>query len=109
MKTLLTNFEQAVLEAIIALRADAYGVPVRKRVSEKFNRDISVGQLYSTLDRLEQQGFIESNEGGETNSRGRKKRYYKICSEGIKALNNYREFMNKNIDELTASLNGLIT
>lgn len=40
---------------------------------------------------------------------GAKKRYYKICSEGIKALNNYREFMNKNIDELTASLNGLIT
>lgn len=73
MKTLLTNFEQAVLEAIIALRADAYGVPVRKRVSEKFNRDISVGQLYSTLDRLEQQGFIESNEGGETNSRGGRK------------------------------------
>lgn len=73
MKTLLTNFEQAVLEAIIALRADAYGVPVRKRVSEKFNRDISVGQLYSTLDRLEQQGFIESNEGGETNSRGGEK------------------------------------
>lgn len=104
-----SNFEQAVMEAIIALKAEAYGVPIRKRISDKFNKNISVGQLYSTLDRLEKEGFLESYEGGITNERGgRRKRYFKVCAKGVNALCSYKSFMDNNLNELELTINSLI-
>ena len=56
----LGEFEQIVLLAVARLGDKAYGVPIRREITERAGRGTSVGALYSTLDRLETKGFVHS-------------------------------------------------
>lgn len=86
-KNLLSEFEELVLIAVQMLGSHAYGVPIRKRVSDARGEDVSVGALYTTLDRLEKKGFLSARMGETTAERGgRAKRYYKIEGAGQLAL-----------------------
>lgn len=88
----LGEFEQAVMLAIFRLRGEAYGVPIRRELSERLKRDVSFGAVYATLERLETKGFLSSWTGGATAERGgRTKRYYKIEAPGQRALNEARD------------------
>lgn len=92
MAELLGPFEQAVLLAVNHCADDAYGTPIRQRVSHLLNRQISIGALYSTLGRLEKKGLISSRQGEATKVRGgRAKRYFRIEAPGIRALGIARE------------------
>jgi PadR family transcriptional regulator, regulatory protein PadR len=85
------TFEQAVLIAIMRLRDGAYGVPLRRELSERLGRDVSYGAIYTTLERMEAKGFVSSREGGATPERGgRSKRYYRVEAMGMKALEDAR-------------------
>ena len=80
------EFEEVVLLAIHGLGDDAYGVPIRVRLNEA-GRKASVGALYVTLERLEAKGLITSRSGEPTAQRGgRAKIYFRLTSEGNKAL-----------------------
>jgi PadR family transcriptional regulator, regulatory protein PadR len=88
---MLGEFEQHVLAAIIRLKAEAYGVPIRRDLNERLGRLVSIGALYTTLERLEAKGFISSWMGDPTPERGgRAKRYYRIEAPGVRALNEAR-------------------
>jgi PadR family transcriptional regulator PadR len=79
----LGEFEQAVLLAILRLGSSAYGVPIRERLA----RAVSVGAIYSALERLEGKGFVSSWTGGATAERGgRAKRFYRVEAPGVRAL-----------------------
>jgi PadR family transcriptional regulator, regulatory protein PadR len=83
----LGEFEQAVLIALVRLRDKAYGVPIRKELSLRLSRDVSVGAVYTTLDRLEEKGLVKSRVGEPTVERGgRAKRYFEITGAGQIAL-----------------------
>jgi Transcriptional regulator PadR-like family len=57
----LGQFEQLVLTAILTLRGDAYGVTIHAKVEELAEpKDISLGAVYVTLDRLEDKGLVSS-------------------------------------------------
>ncbi len=80
-------FEQATLLAIMRLGDNAYGVPLRRELSERLGRDVSYGAIYTTLERMESKGFVSSRVGGATAERGhRAKRYYTIEAPGVRAL-----------------------
>ena len=66
----LGEFEQAVLLAIVRMKTEAYGVPIRRELSERLDRLVSVGALYTTLERIEGKGFVSSWTGGATPERG---------------------------------------
>lgn len=85
---IISPFEEFVLLAITKLpEEDTYGVPIREAVEEFSGEMVSVGQLYTTLDRLEKKGFLTSRQGEATEERGGKaKRYYKIEGLGEAAL-----------------------
>ena len=84
----LGEFEEVVLLAILRLRDNAYGVTIRQTVEEVAERPTSIGAIYTTLERLEQKGFISSWQGEPTPERGgRAKRYFKIEGAGVQALN----------------------
>ena len=84
----LGQFEELVLRALLRLRENAYGVPIRREIAVRTGRDVSVGALYTTLDRLERKGYVSSHRGDPTPERGgRAKRYFKIEAPGIRALN----------------------
>jgi DNA-binding PadR family transcriptional regulator len=88
----LGEFEQIVLVTVVRFRGKAYGVPIRKKVSELTGKDVSVGAVYTTLDRLEEKGLVVSHRGDPTPERGgRAKRFFKITAPGLRALEEARE------------------
>ncbi|MEQ8906843.1 PadR family transcriptional regulator [Ekhidna sp.] len=88
----LGAFEELVLLAVGALGDDAYGVTVKEMLKEKTQKNPSIGALHSALYRLEEKGYLEASEGGATNERGgRRKKYYRLTSHGIKVLEEANE------------------
>ena len=88
----LGEFEQIVLLAILRLGDNGYGVPIRREIEKRTRRSLTVGSLYSTLERLEQKGCITSWFGDPTPERGgRSKRYFKVKPLGLRALRESRE------------------
>lgn len=97
----LGDFEQMVLLSLMRLGANAYGVTVRREISECAGRNVSIGAVYTTLDRLERRGFVSSREGDPTPERGgRAKRFFRIEAPGIRALEESRQTMHRMWDGL---------
>src|SRR5260370_19450513 len=68
----------------------AYGMTIHAKVEELAAglRLVSLGACYTTLDRLEQKGYVRSWFGGATTERGgRSKRFFKITGSGERVLN----------------------
>jgi len=83
----LSRAEELVLLTIWKITDGAYGVSIRKVLSEMSGRYWSIGSVYVPLDRLENKGYIESYLADPTPERGGKsKRYYKLTDEGIAEL-----------------------
>jgi len=83
----LGQFEELVLRAVFALHDEAYGAKIRKTVADATDREVSIGAVYATLDRLERKGYITSWQGEATAKRGnRVKRYFRIEGSGEKVL-----------------------
>jgi DNA-binding PadR family transcriptional regulator len=88
----LGEFEQYVLLSVLRLDDDAYGVPVRREIEQRSGRTISIGQLYSALNRLEAKGLVTSYVSDSTPVRGgRAKRYFSVTRAGIQALRRSRD------------------
>jgi PadR family transcriptional regulator PadR len=91
-RDLLGEFEQIVLLAVVRLEENAYGVPIRSDIERRTKRSVSIGALYSTLDRLEAKGFVSSSFSDPKPERGgRARRYFRIEAPGVKALARTRE------------------
>jgi len=87
----LGEFEQMVLTALLLLGENAYGMTVHEKVENLADgaRTVSLGAVYTTLDRLQQKGFVKSWFSDPTPERGgRTKRYFEITATGEMALRN---------------------
>lgn len=84
----LGNFEEIVLMAVSHLGVNrAYGASIRQTVAEATGRNVSIGAIYLTLDRLERKGYLRSWHGEATPERGgRAKRYFLLEGAGEEAL-----------------------
>jgi len=83
----LGGFEHVVILALMRLGEDAYGVTVRKEIEACTRREVSIGAVYATLDRLERKGYVRSHLGEPTAERGgRSKRFFRITSAGKAVL-----------------------
>ena len=56
--TPLGVFEEQVLVAVLRTRDDAYGMAVRREIERVTGRDLTIGAVYATLDRLEAKGLV---------------------------------------------------
>lgn len=75
------GFEEEVLRGLTAAQPVAYGLSVQRAIERDTGRRVSIGAVYTTLDRLEAKGFVTSEWGEPTSTRGgRRKRLYKIAS-----------------------------
>jgi len=92
----LGEFEQIVLLAIVRLGQSAYGVPIRHEIEKRTGRHVSVGALYSTLDRLEGKGYVHSWFADATPLRGgRSKRYFRLLPQGFGALARSKSMLDR--------------
>jgi len=82
---MLGEFEYLLLSAAARLGHDAYGAAIRKAIENATGRRCSIGALYTTIDRLEKKGFIDTWMGEATAARGgRRKRLVRLTSSGRK-------------------------
>lgn len=83
----LGELEQLVLLALLQIGDHAYGVPIREEIVRRIARDVSLGAVYKTLERLEARGLISSSVGDPTPERGgRRKKFYRVEPRGMRAL-----------------------
>ena len=87
VRDILGSFEYQILSVLLQQPRDAYGVTIADRIEKRAGREVSIGALYTALDRLERKGFVESWWGEPTAERGgRRKRHYQIRAPGVEAL-----------------------
>jgi len=88
----LTLMEEILLTAIWRLQDMAYGVSIRKKITEVTGEEMIYGTLYNLLDQLVRKSYLRKSRGRPTPERGgRSKIYYKLTPQGIKALQQARE------------------
>ena len=86
-ENVLGEFEQLVLLSLTRLGQDAYGVPIADDIGVRTGREISLGAVYKTLERLEDKGLVASRIGEPRPERGgRRKKHYRIAATGQRAL-----------------------
>jgi len=83
----LGDLEQLVLLAILHLGGDAYGVTIAQILRDKAGRELAMATVYTTLDRLEAKGYLDSHLGDPTAARGgKRKRFFGLTAAGERAL-----------------------
>jgi PadR family transcriptional regulator, regulatory protein PadR len=83
----LGGFELLVLLALIRLGDDAYGVPISEAIEKSSGREVALGSVYITLERLQNKGLVSSELGEPTAVRGgRAKTYFRITAKGLREV-----------------------
>jgi DNA-binding PadR family transcriptional regulator len=83
----LGEFEHIIVLALLRLEDRAYGVTVRQEIELRTRREVSIGAVYATLDRLETKGYVKSFRGDPTPERGgRSKRFFRVTASGVSAM-----------------------
>jgi len=92
----LGEFEHLVLLALIRLSDEAYGVTVRQEIQTRTGREVSIGAVYATLERLQNKGYVKSFLGEPTAERGgRAKRFFRVTAKGIAAVNRTQQALGR--------------
>ena len=70
--------------AVVRTGSDAYGMNVRRELEEVTGREVTIGSVYITLDRLEAKALVASTRvpGPGASSR----RVFSVTAEGLRAL-----------------------
>jgi DNA-binding PadR family transcriptional regulator len=101
----LGEFEQMVLLTIMRLGESAYGLAIKDEMELVAGRSPSSGGLYTTLDRLEKKGLLESYAGESSPDRGgRPRRYVRVTAEGQLMLARSRDTLMALWDGLEGAL-----
>lgn len=88
----LGEFEMVVMLSLLHLGDDAYGMTIRLDIEERTARSVSIGAVYTTLRRLQRKGYVSSQLGRPSPSRGgRAKKYFRLEPDGVEALERSRE------------------
>jgi len=97
----LGEFEHVILLALLRLEDRAYGVTVRQEIEFRTKREVSIGAVYATLDRLEAKGYVKSRLGEPTPERGgRSKRFFQVTAKGVAAVNRTHRALQRMTDGL---------
>ncbi len=84
----LGEFEHLIVLALLRLEDRAYGVTVRQEIEFRTGREVSIGAVYATLNRLETKGYVRSHRAEPTPERGgRSKRFFHMTAKGLAAVN----------------------
>ena len=81
------SFEEQVLVGILRTGREAYGMAVRREIEEVAGREVAIGAVYATLDRLEAKRLVASERGAGAGAR----RLFTVTAAGLKALARTRD------------------
>lgn len=89
--TPLGTFEEQVMLAVIRTEEDAYGMAVRREIERVTGREVAVGAVYATLDRLEAKELVASSRLASSGSR----RVFSVTPAGAAALAESRSMRDR--------------
>lgn len=79
-------FEEQVMLGVIRTGDEAYGMNVRRELERVTGREVAIGAVYATLDRLEAKGFVTSRRAPGGGSR----RVFAVLRAGARVLSETR-------------------
>lgn len=85
--TPLGTFEEQVMLAVLRTGEEAYGMNVRRELESVTGRDVAIGAVYATLDRLEAKGLVASSRSGAGSA---SRRLFAVTAPGARALDESR-------------------
>jgi len=89
------------LLSVWKLQDEAYGLEIRRHLSDLLDHNLSVGAVYIPLKRLKKRGYLESRDSQPTAERGgRSKRFFKLTSKGVGALEQVKTVQEKSWRDL---------
>jgi len=92
----LGEFEHLVLLAVVRVEDGAYGLTVRQELEACTGREVTIGAVYSTLDRLESKGLLRSHRTEpESRPGGRSRRQFALTEDGREALETSRSLIDR--------------
>ena len=101
----LSRTEELLLNCILRLEENAYTFMIREKLKEITGKTWAFGAIFISLDRLERKGYVKSYLGDETPERGgRRKRFYSVSKEGLKALAEIRRIDRSMWEDLPVSI-----
>jgi len=93
---MLGEFEYVLLAAAVRLGDEAYGAAIRDEIERATKRRCSIGALYTTIDRLESKGLLQTWMGEATPQRGgRAKRMIRVTAKGKKAAADFYQSVSR--------------
>jgi PadR family transcriptional regulator len=87
---LLGALEEQVMLAVIRTTEEAYGMNVRREIEEVTEREMTIGSVYATLDRLEAKGLVTSSRQSLT-ADAPSRRIFAVTSAGALSLSLTRD------------------
>lgn len=86
MPTRFPNSREATVLSLL-MADEKYGLQIRDEYEAQSGQRFPLGSLYTTLDRMEDKGFIQSRVGeSNPNRRGNRRKYYRITASGMSAV-----------------------
>jgi PadR family transcriptional regulator, regulatory protein PadR len=84
----LGNLEFVILLGVLRCGGDAYGNSIQDEIEEQTKRVVSLGAIYTTLERMERKGFVTSHLSSSAASErgGRPKRLFRVMAAGERAI-----------------------
>jgi PadR family transcriptional regulator PadR len=83
----LGTFEEQVMLAVLRTGEEAYGMNVRRELESVTGRDVAIGAVYATLDRLEAKGLVASSRSG---AGAASRRLFAVTALGARGLEESR-------------------
>ena len=97
----LGEFEHLVMLALLRLKDTAYGMRVRQEIQSRTDREVAIGAVYATLERLEKKSYLTSTVSDpQPIPGGRSKKFFRLSQKGATALKHSREMMRRMADGL---------
>lgn len=82
---------QAIFLSLL-LHGEKFGREIRDLYEDRMKKTMPLGSLYTTLERMEEAGFVKSRMGESNPERGgNRRRYFKITGAGVTALNDLQQ------------------
>ncbi|HJR58147.1 MAG TPA: helix-turn-helix transcriptional regulator [Vicinamibacterales bacterium] len=81
---LLGSLEEQVMLAVLRTGHEAYGMNVRRELESVTGRDVTIGSVYTTLDRLEAKGLVASTRTPAADAASR--RVFAVTAAGQRSL-----------------------
>jgi PadR family transcriptional regulator PadR len=93
---MLGEFEYLLITAAAGLAENAYGAAIREEIEAATYQKCSIGALYTTIDRLEAKGLLETWMGDATQQRGgRAKRMVRVTPKGVRAAKDFYDTVRR--------------